>query len=314
LTSISEFERRTFNGERPTPNQCTAKLHGIRAFGVPHTRLAMEAARMSDTADPIRRAATAYDPGAVALSPESFLCRADDGSAVVLKRLEDDCLHQDRLHPRIRERLDKVRNAAHPRLATLRGVDRIDGVPFLVWSFVVGEPLADLENLDPAAAVSVCRSLVAAVRTLHARGLVHGAIHGRNAIRAGDGQVWVTHVSPYLYDDPAVDVAAVIDVVDAMVSPFIGRPEGGADDVIDANTALRAAAKKEGEPIFDAQLAQCTDLEQIDAALTRLIAPADAALPADADVRPAFRLGWLLTATTVAAAAVAAGVLAARRL
>jgi hypothetical protein len=268
---------------------------------------------MSDKAPSIESAAIAYDPGAVALAADSFLCRADDGSAVVLKRLEDDCLHQDRLHPRIRERLDKIRNAAHPRLATLRGVERTGGVPFLVWSFVVGEPLADLPGLNPAATVRVCRSLVAAVRTLHARGLVHGSIHGRNAILS-DGHVWLTHASPYLYDDPAGDVAAVIDVIIAITSSFTGGSEGGVDAGPDENSALRAAAKKEGAATIDFQLDQCTDLDEIDAALTRLITPADETISAGPAERPASRLGWLVAAAAIASAAAAAGILAARRL
>ena len=36
------------------------------------------------------------------------------------------------------------------------------------------------------------------------------------------GQVWLTHLSPYLWADPAVDVAAVVD----LLGPAAGPPEG----------------------------------------------------------------------------------------
>jgi tRNA A-37 threonylcarbamoyl transferase component Bud32 len=237
----------------------------------------------------IASAANAYDSDAEELSPDTFLCRADDGSAVVLKKLEDDCLHDNRLHPRIRDRLARVRGVAHPRLATLRGVERTDGVPFLVWSFVAGQPVADLHDLDEPSAVAVFRAIVAAARTLHARGLVHGAIHPGNVIRTDTGDIWLTHVSPYLYDDPAADVAGVASTIEAIAekSPEIRLPW----DSIPA------------------------DLEEMDALLTRMRAPVgdEEMSTEERETRPP-RLRWILVALVITAIAACFGFFTNRRL
>jgi hypothetical protein len=53
------------------------------------------------------------------------------------------------------------------------------------------------------------RELILTVESLHGRGIVHGAIHGRNVIVGRDGQLKLTHVSPLLYVDPQQDMAAI---------------------------------------------------------------------------------------------------------
>jgi hypothetical protein len=50
--------------------------------------------------------------------------------------------------------------------------------------------------------------ILAHVEALHALGIVHGAIHGRNVIVHPNGEVKLTHVSPLLYQEERVDVEA----------------------------------------------------------------------------------------------------------
>ena len=59
-----------------------------------------------------------------ALSPEgtSFLAIGPGGRGVVLKKLPEDCLLGDALHPSIRERLARVRELAHGGVAIRVGV------------------------------------------------------------------------------------------------------------------------------------------------------------------------------------------------
>jgi tRNA A-37 threonylcarbamoyl transferase component Bud32 len=86
-------------------------------------------------------------------------------------------------------------------VANLIGVERDDaGVPQLVWEFVPGVPLADVRDADW---LRLSREVVLAVQSLHAAGIVHGAIHAGNVILDdADGDVRLTHVSPLLYNDP----------------------------------------------------------------------------------------------------------------
>jgi serine/threonine protein kinase len=138
---------------------------------------------------------------------QTALAVDDSGRQVVLKVLDQDCLLKGRLHPNIRDRLERVRELAHPAVAHLHGVERLEGKSYLVWEFVEGRTFeeyaasaADAGNLD-----ILKREIALAVRVLHATGIVHGAIHGRNIIIDRVGKVRLTHISPLLYDDPASD-------------------------------------------------------------------------------------------------------------
>jgi hypothetical protein len=268
--------------ENPTTSPPRSFLQNLR-------RRICHAARYDAAAVTIASAANAFDSDAEELSPDTFLCRADDGCAVVLKRLEDDCLHDNRLHPRIRDRLARVQGVAHPRLATLRGVERAAGVPFLVWSFVAGQPVADLCDVDESSAATIFRAIVAAARTLHARGLVHGAIHPGNVIRTDTGDIWLTHVSPYLYDDPAADVAGVAATIESIAekSPGLQLP-------------------------WDSVPA---DLEEMDALLTRMGAPAgDEQVRAEERAARPSRVRWILVAAVITTVAAGFGMFTNRRL
>jgi hypothetical protein len=136
---------------------------------------------------------------------------------VVLKVLEGDCLLRGQLHPSVKERLARVRELAHPGVANLHGVERAEvgreAVAYLVWDYVAGRTIEEYaadEETPPWSVVGVGRELILAVESLHALGLVHGAIKGGNVFVGDDGTVKLTHVSPLLYHDPARDAAAVV--------------------------------------------------------------------------------------------------------
>jgi hypothetical protein len=149
------------------------------------------------------------------LAPGSSLLVQDaHGHRLVLKRLSGDCMMADQLHPNIRQRLARVRELADLRVASLRGVERIDGQAFLVWEYIDGEPLADRTGeVSP----SLLRDIALSVESLHAHGLVHGAIHARNVILTPHGRLRLTHVSPLLYDDPRDDAVATIEMFHELV-------------------------------------------------------------------------------------------------
>jgi serine/threonine protein kinase len=147
----------------------------------------------------------------------SLLARDPVGRRVILKRLDEDCLLKGQLHPMIKDRLGRVRELAHTGVACLLGAERDGDRCFLVWQYVEGCTLGDyLQKTGGRVASRMARELVAAVESLHALGIVHGALHERNVIVRPDGSLCLTHVSPLLYNDPAVDVDAVIGLLERM--------------------------------------------------------------------------------------------------
>jgi serine/threonine protein kinase len=155
------------------------------------------------------------------LAPDqSWLADAPGGRRVVLKVLDDDCLWKGQLHPNIKDRLGRVRELAHVGVANLYGVERDDGLTYLVWEYVEGRTLEEYAA-SPACGqrdlLVVARDLVLGVEMLHARGIVHGTIKGSNAIVTPGGRVVITHVSPLLYSEPGDDVQAVWSLLSDLV-------------------------------------------------------------------------------------------------
>lgn len=147
----------------------------------------------------------------------TYLATGPGGRKVVLKRLEEDCLFEGRLHVSIKERLERIQEVAHGGVANLYGVERVGEFVFLVWEHVEGVALEEY-LLKPDARgrlpdlMEVGRELVMSVEGLTRLGLVHGALHGGN-IFVTDKGIRLTHLSPYLYTDPQEDARAVVELL-----------------------------------------------------------------------------------------------------
>lgn len=150
---------------------------------------------------------------------ETFVAAAPGSRVVVLKVLDQDCLLRTatgvKLHPSIRDRLARVRELAHARVANLHGVERDGAWVYLVWEYVAGRTLEEWST-DPATTprdlLLVARELILTLESLHARGIVHGSIHARNVILDDTGRLRLTHVSPLLYSEPEQDTAALAEL------------------------------------------------------------------------------------------------------
>ena len=147
---------------------------------------------------------------------QSVLATAPGNRPLVLKTLDQDCLARagssPKLHPNIRDRLARVRELAHGQVANLYGVERDQGLTYLVWEYVPGETLdewARARAVSPRDLLLMAREIILAVEALHARGIVHGAIHGRNVIVDEHGKPKLTHVSPLLYSEPRHDLHSI---------------------------------------------------------------------------------------------------------
>lgn len=155
------------------------------------------------------------------LSPSrTYLATASDSRRVVLKMIDSDCLLDGQLHPSVRERLARVRELAEKNVANLHGVERDGGYTFLVWDYVPGTTFADVSasELPHHELLQLSRELVLLVESLHAGGIVHGAISGGNVIVDPSRRLRLTHISPLLYGDPRHDTQAVTALLEKTVA------------------------------------------------------------------------------------------------
>jgi hypothetical protein len=98
------------------------------------------------------------------------------------------------------------------------GVQRDGPFTFMVWEYVQGTPLAQWSGAA-AELPRLGRELILGLRALHARGLVHGAIHAHNVILTPAGRLRFTHVSPYLYHEIADDAGPLLDMLRGLAKP-----------------------------------------------------------------------------------------------
>jgi len=145
---------------------------------------------------------------------KSWMARNHAGREVVLKLLAEDCLLGGKVHPSIRRRLERVRELAVKQVANLHGVQRIEGKAYLVWDFIEGRTIGEaMKDADERQSERLGRELMLAVRAMHSAGIVHGAIHNGNVIVDSLGKVWLTDVSPLLWNDEQVDLRRVAEMV-----------------------------------------------------------------------------------------------------
>lgn len=145
---------------------------------------------------------------------------------VVLRELPAECLEQGQLRDGIAERLERLQQAAHPRLANLLGVRQIDDHFYLAWQAINGRPLAEVvDDLSEQEIHRLLGDLIDAVEGLHLLGLVHGDLNVGNIIVASDG-VYLTDASPLLWTDPERDVRTVTEIFHrcGMAAPADDQP------------------------------------------------------------------------------------------
>jgi hypothetical protein len=136
----------------------------------------------------------------------AWLVTGPRGRPCVAKRLPDGCLHRGKLHPHVRQRLLRLRELPLTCCGDLIGVDRDAGADYLLRTFVPGRTLDQLAPREREAAVVRVGQIV---RAVHGFGLVHGAVHERNVVIAGDGTVHLIDPGPLLHDDFDADLRAL---------------------------------------------------------------------------------------------------------
>lgn len=151
---------------------------------------------------------------------QSYLATGPGGRSIVLKRVDEDCMLGNVLHPSIKERLARVRELAHGGVANLHGVVRGGDAAWLVWEYIEGQTFGQYTTevrRTPLELLNLARELALAVDALHGQGIVHGALVESNVILSRDGTLRLIHISPLLYSDMAVDVECVISMLQEVV-------------------------------------------------------------------------------------------------
>ncbi len=180
---------------------------------------------------------------------QSWLATGPGGRPMVLKVIDPDCLVYGSLHPGVRDRLSRVRELAHPSVANLFGVEREGDQAYLMWEYVPGHALDFYAgaNRTPRDVATAARELVLAVDLLHMQGIVHGALIPGNVIVSNDGTVRLTHISPLLFTDPAVDIECVWNLLECAAEQ-LGERGQALTDVVSrgraANATLRQLASR----------------------------------------------------------------------
>lgn len=152
------------------------------------------------------------------------------GGRVELLPLDEDCLRDGTLHEGIRLRLLRIRELPSRSVATLLGVWRRGGRPWIAWESIPGPTLQDLLDGEPipdARATRIIESLRRAVLALHRQGLVHGDLRASNVVLC-DELVILTRLSPLLYHDPRRDLDALAALEDDLRRRTASPPPGAA--------------------------------------------------------------------------------------
>jgi serine/threonine protein kinase len=161
-----------------------------------------------------------YSVAGVLAQQKTYLAIGPAGRGLVLKRLDDECLLRGLLHPSIRERLSRVRELPHGGVANLHGVGRDGEHAYLIWEFADGVPFDEFaasSATSPRDIAVAARNLALATTSLHLQGIVHGALVTGNILVGPGGRIRLTHVSPLLFSNPAVDAHSVLALLDYVI-------------------------------------------------------------------------------------------------
>ncbi|HEY1683907.1 MAG TPA: hypothetical protein VGG19_04015 [Tepidisphaeraceae bacterium] len=134
----------------------------------------------------------------------------------LLSPVPTECFENGLLRDGIPERLERLQQAPHPRLANLLGLRKINDQFYLAWQPIPGKSLADPLPEDDL--YRALRQMIDALEGLHQLGLVHGNLQPKNIIIIPDG-VFLTDASPLLWTDEQKDIDAAVQITRDLLRP-----------------------------------------------------------------------------------------------
>jgi serine/threonine-protein kinase len=138
---------------------------------------------------------------------------------------------------------------SHPNIATIHGLERSDGQPFLVMELVEGETLAERIKKGPLPveeALEVCRQIAEGLEAAHERGIIHRDLKPANVKVTPEGKVKILDFGLAKAFESAVSGEA--PGVDLSKSPTI-TVESSHSGVILGTAAYMSPEQARGKPL-----------------------------------------------------------------
>src|SRR5438093_725010 len=111
---------------------------------------------------------------------------------VAIKVLRDDCVHDPVWLARFDREARRLATLSHPNIATVHGLDEVDGLRYLVMELVPGQTLAQRLTSGPlpaAEALAVGKQIAEGLEAAHDRDIVHRDLKPANVVLTPDGKV-----------------------------------------------------------------------------------------------------------------------------
>lgn len=81
---------------------------------------------------------------------------------------------------------------SHPNVATVHGIEDIDGQTFIVLEYIEGETLLDKEQLSYDEIIGIARAICDGLQAAHSAGIIHRDIKSENIMLTHNGRVKIT--------------------------------------------------------------------------------------------------------------------------
>jgi hypothetical protein len=161
---------------------------------------------------------------------------------VAIKILRDDCAHDPQWLARFEREARLLATLNHPNLATVHGLDEVDGSRFLVMELVPGQTLAQRLARGPLPAdeaLAVCKQVAAALEAAHEKGIIHRDLKPANVMLTPDGKVKILDFGLARSAEPPAGTAD-------STAPNEGQTEAG---VLVGTPAYMAPEQARGRPL-----------------------------------------------------------------
>ncbi|MGA5453001.1 bifunctional serine/threonine-protein kinase/ABC transporter substrate-binding protein [Streptomyces umbrinus] len=185
-----------------------------------------------------------------------YLGRTEAGALAAVKVIQAEYAHEPDFRARFRREVETARRVTSPWAVPVTGADPDADEPWLATAFVPGPSLEEAVARHgplPARSVRVLgRMLAAALREVHAAGLVHRDVKPANVLLAVDGPRLIDFGIARATDETAITSADMVVGTPGFLSPeqaeARGEAVGPASDIFSLGCLLAYAAS--GRPPF----------------------------------------------------------------
>jgi hypothetical protein len=161
---------------------------------------------------------------------------------VAIKILRDDCAHDPNWLARFEREARLLAALSHGNIATVHGLDEMDGSRYLVMELVKGQTLAQRltrGSLPVEEALAVCKQVAEALEAAHDKGIIHRDLKPANVMLTPEDKVKVLDFGLAKSTEPTADP-------NISTAPYEGQT---AEGVIVGTAAYMAPEQARGKPL-----------------------------------------------------------------